>query len=115
MQPLLPQRWDNPGFERCLSRNRPDSTITVSTPVAGWLQDLGLRCPADIGLANVDLRPKMIGTTGIDQNSLLVGAASVDLLVSLVRHNERGIPVVPRIVLIEGGFVSGQTTKRVAR
>jgi LacI family transcriptional regulator len=114
IRPLLTPAWDKEAFQRWLDRYKPDAIITIGSTVAGWLHDLGIRTPRDIGLANVDLSPEMTGMTGIDQNSQLVGAAALDLLVSLMRHNERGVPAVPRIVMVEGAFVAGTTTRRKA-
>lgn len=112
--PLIMPGWEKPAFERWLVRWKPDAIITIGNAVAGWLRDLGLQTPHDIGLANVDLSPEMVGMTGIDQNSRLVGAAALDLLASLMRHQERGIPSVPRIVMVEGTFVAGNTTREVS-
>ncbi|MBP8256977.1 MAG: LacI family DNA-binding transcriptional regulator [Opitutaceae bacterium] len=110
LAPFLPEKWSRSAFEIWFRKNRPDCVITIGKDIAGWLLRMGLKTPQDIGLANVDLSPDMHGITGIDQNSRKVGAAAVDLLISQMRHNERGIPAVPRIVMVEGGFVRGTTT-----
>jgi hypothetical protein len=65
--------------------------------------------PQDIGIANVDLRPTMTGMTGIDPNSIQVGVAAAALLISLMREHARGPVTVPRVVMVEGTFVPGQT------
>jgi LacI family transcriptional regulator len=46
---------------------------------------------------------------GIYQNSLEVGSAGVQLLISLLHHNQRGIPEIPREVLVPGRWVDGST------
>ena len=46
---------------------------------------------------------------GIDQNSSEIGKAAVQMLISLIKHNERGIPEVCRELLIEGNWVNGST------
>lgn len=114
LAPFLPENWNKTEFERWLKAGKPDCIISIGRDVAGWLARMGLRTPRDIGLANVDLSPDMKGVTGIDQNSRKVGAAAVDLLISQMRHNERGIPAVPRIVMVEGTFVPGKTTRQVS-
>lgn len=113
--PLLASKWTIDVFDQWLQDHGPDVIITVSAEVHDWLERLGRKIPEDVALANVDLRPTMAGTTGIDQNSVLVGATAVDLLISLVRHGERGIPNVPKIIMVEGRFVSGKTAPRVER
>lgn len=112
--PLIMREWNKDEFARWLRRGEPDAIITIGERVALWLKELGWRVPADVGLANVDLRPTMVGMTGIDQNSRQVGAAAVDLLVSLLSGHERGVPAVPRITMIEGTFVAGETVRQVA-
>ncbi|MBP7142853.1 MAG: LacI family DNA-binding transcriptional regulator [Opitutaceae bacterium] len=109
--PFLPSNWTKAEFQRWFTANQPDCLITIGKDLLDWLATLGLRAPRNVGLANVDLRPEMKGTTGIDQNSHKVGAAAIDLLVSQLRRNEKGIPSVPRIVMVEGSFVQGKTTR----
>lgn len=113
--PLLATNWTKRGFTRWLKTNRPDCIIIVDKEVIRWLDELGLRSPQDIGVAHVDLPPDLDGVTGIDQSSRKVGAAAVDLLISQIRHNERGIPPVPRIIMVEGTFVQGNTTGKPKR
>jgi LacI family transcriptional regulator len=110
---LLHADWTRERFARWLEAEKPDVVVTVGPEVERWLAELGLRTPRDIGLANVDLVPAMAERkiTGINQNSPQVGAAGVDLLISLMTSNERGIPRVPRILMVEGEFVQGQTTR----
>jgi DNA-binding LacI/PurR family transcriptional regulator len=46
---------------------------------------------------------------GIYQNSDEIGKTAVQLLISLIHLNERGIPAIPREVLIKGRWVDGST------
>lgn len=107
---LLHEDWTRDRFADWLRRERPDVVVTAGPEVERWLAELGLRTPEDIGLANVDLTPAMAGCTGINQNSPLVGAAAIDLLISLMNSNQRGIPRVPQILMVQGDFVQGRTT-----
>lgn len=108
---LLHADWTRDRFARWLDREKPDVVVTAGPEIERWLKELGLRTPHDIGLANVDLMPSMRTTTGIDQNSLQVGVASVNLLLSLMNTHERGVPAVPQILMVEGNFVQGTTTR----
>jgi LacI family transcriptional regulator len=112
--PLLAIEWSKPIFDQWLSESAPDAVITIGDEVGKWLKESGKRVPHDIGLANVDLEPYMVGVTGIHRNKELLGFTAVDLLVSLVRHNERGIPAVPRINMVEGTFVQATTTRSIS-
>ena len=111
--PLVTIEWAKPIFDQWLAEWSPDAIITIGEEGRNWLNESGRRVPNDIGLANVDLEPYMIGVTGIHRNKALLGFTAVDLLVSLVRHNERGVPSVPRINMVEGSFVQGTTTRGI--
>lgn len=108
---FLPNDWHYDAFAQWLRKNRPDAIVAFGPQVGTWLEKLGLQVPADIGLANVDVRMDGDATTGIDRNPRLVGAAAIDLLISLIRNNERGVPAVPRVTKVQGTFVQGVTTK----
>lgn len=103
--------WNRDSLARWIGETRPDVVVTVGTDVQQWLAGLGLHTPGDIGLANVDINETMPGVTGINQNALQVGAAAVDLLLSLVRTGERGLPSVPRTLMVDGDFFAGDTTR----
>lgn len=107
---LLHADWTRERFADWLKRERPDVVVTAGPEIARWLGELGLRTPQDIGLANVDISPAMQGTTGIDQNSPLVGAAAINLLISIMNTHERGTPAVPQILMVQGNFVQGKST-----
>ncbi|HEY9250976.1 MAG TPA: LacI family DNA-binding transcriptional regulator [Rariglobus sp.] len=103
--------WSRAGLQRWLRRVGPDAVVTVGVDVQRWLAELGLDTPGDIALANVDLNETMPDITGINQNALQVGAAAVDLLLSQMRTNERGVPAVPRTLMVDGHFVQGATSR----
>ncbi len=113
---LLHEDWTRDRFAAWLELEKPDVVVTAGPEVERWLAELGLRTPRDIGLANVDLVPVMAEhkVTGINQNSPQVGAAGVDLLITLMNSNERGVPRVPRILMVEGEFVQGKTTRAIS-
>ena len=50
------------------------------------------------------------GMSGIDQNSPLVGAAAVDMLVAAIQRGQRGFPKHPLRTEIEGTWTPGKTT-----
>lgn len=111
---FLTSDWNCADFGRWIKRTRPDAVITIGPTVSGWLNELGLRAPRDIGLANVDIALDVPGTTGIDQSPAMIGVAAVDLLISLIHHHECGVPAVPRVTKVQGTFVEGRTTRQPA-
>ncbi len=109
---LLTASWSKQNFHIWLTKNRPDVVVTIGEEVHQWLDELGFKIPQEIGLANVDLTARMKDVSGIHQNSMEVGAAAVDLLISLMSHHERDIPNTPKIMMVEGTYVQGKTTKK---
>lgn len=111
---LLTPEWTRERFSRWFEEDRPDAIVTTGPEVEQWLHDLGLSIPEEVGLAHLNINPGMSHFTGIDQQSTQVGYASVDLLLSLMRYNDRGIPAVPSAFMVEGKFQAGQTTRSLS-
>ncbi|EIP98280.1 transcriptional regulator [Opitutaceae bacterium TAV1] len=111
---LLTPQWSRDDFARWLDRHRPEAVVTTGSEVREWLRDLGIHTPRELGFAHGNLGPEMLRekVTGIDQHSAQVGASAVDLLLSLMRVNERGVPEIPRLHMVEGSFVQGRTTRK---
>lgn len=91
-----------------LDRYKPDAILTDLRAMPEWLQQSGYEVPKDIGLATLSVLDGGIDA-GINQNSEEIGRAAVQLLISLINHNESGIPRICREVLVEGSWVDGQT------
>ena len=58
-------------------------------------------------MAFLELTSGMTGTMGIDRDSERIGAEAVDLLVSLLHRNERGVPISGNTLLVKGRWVEG--------
>lgn len=91
-----------------LEQYRPDAILTDLRAVPTWLHQSGYRVPKDIGLAALSVLDSGIDA-GIDQNSEEIGRAAVQLLISLINHNQCGIPKICRELLVEGSWVDGKT------
>lgn len=107
-------RSDRTLFSKWFEENQPDVIFTLYHEVERWIQELGLRVPDDLGLIQYEWRADHGGWAGMDQRNDLVGAAAVDMLISMVHHNERGVPQHPRATLIGSHWVDGATVKRRA-
>jgi LacI family transcriptional regulator len=59
--------------------------------------------------------PESCDCAGTGRGIESVGAAAVDLVVQQLEHNERGIPEVPKTVLIDLEWVDGKTVIEQAR
>ncbi len=91
-----------------LEKEKPDAILTDVSDLRTWLNKLNYRVPQDVGLAALSVLDGH-ADAGIDQNSREIGRAAVQTLISLIHHNERGIPQTPREVLVSGRWVDGKT------
>jgi DNA-binding LacI/PurR family transcriptional regulator len=98
-------------FATWLEKSRPDAVVATFFEAAGWLKQLGLKVPGDIGLAHINLGPLERDWSGIDQRDELIGAAAVDLLTAHLIRNERGIPPYAKRLAVPGCWVDGKTTR----
>jgi LacI family transcriptional regulator len=104
-------RLDRTVFSKWLEKNKPDVIFTLYHEVERWLLDLGLRVPEDIGLIQYEWRKDHAEWAGMDQRNDLVGEAAMDMLISMVHHNERGVPEHPRATMIGCHWVDGTTVQ----
>ena len=96
-----------------ITATRPDAILALDPIIQTWLQTLGKRIPKDIGVAYLELTERTPGASGIERESERVGAAAIDLLVTMLNHNQRGLPAYDNTLLIKGTWISGSTlTKR---
>ena len=91
-----------------LRKTKPDAIFTDCPGLHRVLASCGYQVPKDIGLAAASVLDGD-ASAGIDQNSKEIGKAAVQLLISLINHNERGIPEICRELLIEGRWLDGDT------
>jgi DNA-binding LacI/PurR family transcriptional regulator len=110
--PPLVLSEENPQTDRRLlawmKKEKPDAILTDITELRQRLERLGRRVPEDVALAALSVLDGH-ADAGIDQNSREIGRAAVQTLISLIHHNERGIPQIPREVLVTGRWVDGST------
>ncbi|MBI2511163.1 MAG: LacI family DNA-binding transcriptional regulator [Opitutae bacterium] len=103
-------------LERWLARVRPDAVIDALPGVFELLAELGVRAPADLGFAHLDLplHLKRAGVTGIDQLWEHVGAGALELVANQLYTNTQGVPEHPVTQLIEGVWIAGATAASLA-
>jgi DNA-binding LacI/PurR family transcriptional regulator len=97
---------------------RPEAIISSNgTSFDEVMKIEGLRCPEDIGSVALGTSYRPDGSnrnfSGVDENIETTGVAALDLLLTLMHRNERGIPAIPRTVLIDSKWVPGATVRRV--
>jgi len=77
------------------------------------LPEAGLRIPHDIAVVNVAAADEKRRETGMRESNELIGVAAVKLLVSMLQHDERGVPIVPHQTTIDGRWIEGNTVGRI--
>jgi LacI family transcriptional regulator len=102
--------WNESQFVKWYCRYKPEVIVSLTPAIADltkWLAKIGRRIPKDVGLVDLDQSEGPPKIAGINQNSFLVGAAAVDLVVEQINLNVRGLPKTPKVVMIKGEWVPG--------
>jgi LacI family transcriptional regulator len=95
-------------LQNWLKTNKPDAILTDVRELRDLLTEVGWEVPKDVGLAALSILDAN-ADAGVNQNSHEIGRAAVQLVISLMNHNEFGVPKICREVLVEGFWVDGTT------
>ena len=113
--PLFMPDLNEATFRTWFRAERPDVVVAhrgASTVVREWLPAAGKQVPATCGFADLDVDDESeTPYSGIRQNNEQVSAAAIDLVIGQLQRHERGLPKFPKIVLVEGEWVDGVTTR----
>lgn len=103
--------WDRKTFAKWLEKWQPDVILCNTEQPLHLCRELGYKVPRDIGFASLHkLRPED-PWAGIDRQSLEIGSAGVDLVVSQLQNNEFGLPSCARTVFINSLWREGPTVQ----
>ncbi|MDB6166203.1 MAG: LacI family transcriptional regulator [Lacunisphaera sp.] len=84
-------------------KGKKDAEVLITTSwVLSRLRKAGYRDTGRIRFILLDWQPNSAGYGGIDQAEEIIAANAVDLAVSQLHHNERGIPDYVKMVLFPG-------------
>lgn len=98
-----------------LRRYKPDALLTNFWNMGEWLRGLKVTVPNELGLAYLSVTERNPTDAGINENSFAIGEAAMDLLATMIRSHELGVPPVPRHIMIDGFWVNGKTVRRRGR
>lgn len=108
----LTEALQNPKvFYTWLDRYKPDVLFTLYNVVFDWLKARNVAVPDDIGVIQLEWRASRPEIAGMNQHNDVVGEAAVDLVVSQIHNNERGVPAFPRATLIGATWMPGTTVR----
>jgi LacI family transcriptional regulator len=110
LQPLIVEDLEPVAVRRWIRRNRLEAILSPGIlPLREW----GLRVPEKLGFASLDLwGERAAATAGIEQRRDELAAAAVDMLMTLLWRNQRGVPEHPMSLLLPGRWVAGETVRQ---
>jgi DNA-binding LacI/PurR family transcriptional regulator len=117
MVPVLRlERVEEAPFLSWLHAHQPDVILFVHLyDVVQELKDVlnrnGIRLPQDLGVLAVSQFVEGTGFAGLEQNQELMGAWSIEMLVSRINHQDFGISENPRIEMVEGRWIEGASLR----
>lgn len=88
-----------------LRKHRPEVIICNDVHARDLLTNWGVAIPKDLGLVHLSLGPDTPDWTGMFMDGRQIGAACVDLLLSQIQQNERGVPDTPYEKLLRSHWV----------
>lgn len=98
-------------FKSWIRDQKPDVVLSLYHSTYEWLLEMGYHVPADIGFAQLERRHAKPEFAGMDQNNDVAGEAAVDMVISQIHNNEKGIPEFPRSTLIGSIWKDSETVK----
>lgn len=104
--------WDEDQFAAWFREHRPHAVVAHASVVMKSIRRCGARVPDDVGFASLQRDDSRDTCAGIDTNAWIVGAAGVELVAAQLLQNEFGLPTDPRLLLIQGEWVDGDSTRR---
>lgn len=108
-----PQESEVAGIRRWLEKTKPE-VILGEDLVWHTVRRMGWRVPQDVGFISVDWSPEYSEIGGFNQRHETHGSVAVDLVVAQLLKNERGLPSIPRWVLVKGEWTDGASVPPAA-
>ncbi|WOO42599.1 LacI family DNA-binding transcriptional regulator [Rubellicoccus peritrichatus] len=111
--PLFEKVHEFEPFKAWVENHRPEVIITNTDHLPSWLARMNMKVPEDIGLALVTVTKKEPFFAGMYQNGISIGQSAVDLLDSMIRRGQVGIPEKPVHLLIDGEWQDGKSVRKI--
>ncbi|HSI83744.1 MAG: LacI family DNA-binding transcriptional regulator [Candidatus Methylacidiphilales bacterium] len=103
MECYIAAEYNRTHFQKWLKHAKPDAIITNSEHFFPWAEEIGF---GRSKVAHTALSTKKHPPTfEIDQNPHQVGSAAIDLIIGQIHRNERGIPAIPKTVLVNCSWI----------
>jgi LacI family transcriptional regulator len=99
-------------FAEWLEQARPDVLFTLYHEVERWLSACRVSVPRQMGLIQYEWRSHRPHWAGMNQRNDLVGAAAVDLVVSMIHNGQQGLPERAIATQVTSQWVMGRTVRK---
>ncbi len=96
-----------------IRQNRIDAVLSDRLDAADAIERSGLRIPADLGFACLDLPSRLPRFAGALADHGRVGAQAVEQVVSLMRTNQRGLPTTASCTFVPVAWHEGPSLREL--
>jgi hypothetical protein len=116
IMPLVEEETTKASIGKWLREQRIDCVILsgYAIEIQEWIGELGYKIPDEMGVCVISRFSRTEEMAGIDEQLDLLGEAAGSFLVSLLQHNERGLPFYPRYTLVEGRWIDRPTVRMLS-
>ena len=104
----LPE-WDADIFGTWFTEHLPCVVVTPFTEAIDWLRANGYDVPGDVAVVSPSLPMAETGMSGMQENTAELGAAAIDYVVGLMHRHERGVPALPKRLMVGSTWFEGST------
>jgi DNA-binding LacI/PurR family transcriptional regulator len=102
-EPLLFRgEWTETSFRRWLLGTKPDAVLALTDDVFEWIERAQMPIRSRPRPLHLAVNTTAFPVAGVAQDFGAVGAAAAQMLDSLLRRNERGVPALPTVLTVEG-------------
>lgn len=117
VRPLIYSDAEAKGLQEWFRAERPDVIVAAGEADGRWIiRRLGLSVPGPVGFAIMGAEANSgSGFAGIEERPAEIGARAVDLLASMVQREEKGVPEIPSVTMIEGRWIDGLSIQSLPR
>jgi len=98
-----------PAFRAWYQQHQPDAILTLHDEVKTWIEEMHVKIPSTLALAHLDRHDDLLDWAGMRQNTHLIGAAAIDMLIGQLHRNEAGLPDYPKASIIQSTWLDGPT------
>ena len=108
---LYSDQMEDPAILKWVKTNRLDAVVGGYPEHADFFLKNGFKVPEKLGFACLSVNPWERPCAGLDMRAEEIDRAAVDAVVDQINRHEKGVPKIPRHILIEGVWHEGPTVR----